>query len=73
MTWELWDEDSGNRLGDFDNRTEAVEVAADFIAATSDPKGFVLLTLDNDDQVVGAIAGVELANEADRLKRAVYA
>ena len=72
MTWELWDEDSGNLLGDFDDRTAAVGVAADFIAANHHAKALVLLTLDHD-QVVGSIAGVELANEAGRLSSAVFA
>lgn len=73
MTWELWDETSGNQLGDFDSRTEAIGVAAGLIAASHDPKGLILVTLDAEDEVIGSIGGVELANEAHRLVRAVHA
>ncbi len=73
MNWELWDEGSGSLLGDFDIRAEAMAAAADLIAANGDAKGFTLLTLDEDDQVVGSISGVELATEATRGGRAVPA
>ncbi len=73
MTWELWDDDSGNLLGDFDDRSEALAAAAVLMAANRDPRRIVLLTLDASAQVVGSIAGVELANEAGRLGRAVPA
>jgi len=73
MKWELWDEDSANLLGDFDDRTEAIRVAAELIAANRDPSGFVLLALDQQGQVVGSIAGVELATEATRIRRAAFA
>jgi predicted GNAT superfamily acetyltransferase len=73
MKWELWDEDSANLLGDCDDRTEAIRVAAELIAANRDPGGFVLLALDQQGQVVGSIAGVELATEATRIRRAAFA
>ncbi|MFZ5855085.1 MAG: hypothetical protein ACOYXS_11445 [Chloroflexota bacterium] len=73
MNWELWDEGSGNLLGDFDVRAEAIAAAADLIAANRDARGFTLLTLDEDDHVVGSISGVELANEATRGGRPVPA
>ena len=66
MTWELWDEDSGNLLGDFDDRAEAMNVAAELIAAMRGTSRFTLLTLDHSAQVVGSIAGVELVAESAR-------
>jgi hypothetical protein len=46
--YELWDQASGNILGDFDTEAEAQALASDFIAATGSADRFVVIPVNSE-------------------------
>lgn len=64
MTYELWDTDSANVLGDFGSEREALGVVLDLVGVGNPAGPLVLVAIDQNNEAVGSIAGYALLDHA---------
>ncbi len=68
MTFELWDRDSGNRLGEFSEAEEAYELVGDILEdeGVKSASALVLVVEDDEGHSKRVAAGERLVNLARR-------
>jgi hypothetical protein len=64
MTYEIWDQTSGNCVGDFYDEGDALDVAGDIIAKDARPDGYALVSLDDEGNIVRSLTGSALERAA---------
>ena len=73
MSWQLWDQESGNVLGDFDQEAEALRVALGLMEASQRSPDFVLLELDRTGRTTRSMSGTDLKRHAEEVVRPALA